>query len=539
MALDGVDFRLFPGRGARPDGRERRRQVHPDQGADRRLRHRRRRRSRSTASRCASPARCRPSTAGVSTVYQEVNLCANLSVAENIFIGREPRRLGRIQLGAMRRGAAEALLARRPRHRRRAPLLGTYSLAIQQMVAIARAVDIDAKVLILDEPTSSLDAAEVEQLFAVMRRLQGRGHRDPVRLALPRPGLRDLRPDHRAAQRPAGRRVPDRRAAAGRAGREDDRQGARRRSSALEEQAERSPPTLEARRRCSRRDGLGRNGRDRAVRPRPSTTARSSAWPACSAPAAPSSPGCCSAPTAPTRAARRVDGSRSRCAPRAPRWTHGIAFCSENRRTEGARRRADRAGEHHPRPAGRPRLDPADPAREQDELVDKYIKALDIRPADPEQPVRNLSGGNQQKVLLARWLITEPQLLILDEPTRGIDVGAKAEIQQLVVSSSPTAAWRCCSSPPSWRRCCGSATRSRCCATGTWSRELANDRRADDGRDLRHADHRAAERAHDHASRTGCSGRCWSWSLLLVGNVLFTPTLLLDRACRTATSTAA
>ena len=73
------------------------------------------------------------------------------------------------------------------------------------------------------------------------------------------------------------------------------------------------------------------------------------------------------------------------------------------------------------------------PRKRQDELVDKYIKALSIRPANPELPVRNLSGGNQQKVLLARWLITEPRLLILDEPTRGIDVGAKAEIQRLVV----------------------------------------------------------------------------------------------------------
>ncbi|WP_407923877.1 ATP-binding cassette domain-containing protein [Actinoplanes derwentensis] len=115
---------------------------------------------------------------------------------------------------------------------------------------------------------------------------------------------------------------------------------------------------------------------------------------------------------------------------------HGIAFSSENRRTEGiigdlsVRENiilALQATRGWTRPI---------PRKKQDEIVEKYIKALQIRPADPERPVRNLSGGNQQKVLLARWLITEPRLLIIDEPTRGIDVGAKAEIQKLVAELS-------------------------------------------------------------------------------------------------------
>ena len=112
--------------------------------------------------------------AGVSAVYQEVNLCPNLSVAENIYIGREPRRRGRIQWRAVRSNAAEAL-ARVDVHVDVSALLSTHSLAVQQMVAIARAIDISADVLILDEPTSSLDQGEVDQLFAVIRQLTSQG----------------------------------------------------------------------------------------------------------------------------------------------------------------------------------------------------------------------------------------------------------------------------------------------------------------------------------------------------------------------------
>src|SRR5262249_15230751 len=112
--------------------------------------------------------------AGISTVYQEVNLVPTLSVAENLYIGREPRRLGMIRWREMRRRAREVLERLNIRIDVRRDL-GEYSIAIQQMVAIARAVDVSAKLLILDEPTSSLDAGEVEQLFSLMRRLKGEG----------------------------------------------------------------------------------------------------------------------------------------------------------------------------------------------------------------------------------------------------------------------------------------------------------------------------------------------------------------------------
>ena len=132
----------------------------------------------------------------------------------------------------------------------------------------------------------------------------------------------------------------------------------------------------------------------------------------------------------------RIDGEAATL--RTPRagLDHRIAFCSENRKTEGLVEEltvrenivlALQASRGWARPLSR---------RRQDEIAARYIETLDIRPADPEAKVGNLSGGNQQRVLLARWLITEPRLLILDEPTRGIDIGAKTEIQRLVTELS-------------------------------------------------------------------------------------------------------
>jgi simple sugar transport system ATP-binding protein len=367
---------------------------------------------------------------GISTLYQEINLCANLTVAENIFIGRQPRRLGRIQWGEVKRRSRD-LLRRLDLHIDVAALLGGYSVAVQQMVAIARAIDIEAKVLILDEPTSSLDPNEVAQLFRVIRQLKEQGiailfvthFLDQVyeisdRITVLRNGrlvgeypTRDL-PQIDLVARMLGKElaVLDR----------------------LEKQPKRS---LEASKPVIAATDLGRKG---SVAPFSLTIHRGEVVGLAGL-----------LGSGRTEVARllfgadRADHGQVRVAgepatirnPRAA-MAHDIAFCSENRRTEGlvedltVRENivlALQAVRGWARPI---------PRRRQDELVEKYIRALRITPADPDLPTRNLSGGNQQKVLLARWLITEPRLLILDEPTRGIDVGAKAEIQRLVVELS-------------------------------------------------------------------------------------------------------
>ncbi|MEO3745517.1 sugar ABC transporter ATP-binding protein [Plantactinospora sp. B5E13] len=371
--------------------------------------------------------------AGISTVYQEVNLCPNLSVAENIQLGREPRRLGAIRWAELRRHSSE-LVGRLGLDIDVTAPLGTYSLAVQQMVAIARAVDVSAKVLILDEPTSSLDAGEVAQLFRVMRQLKSEGvailfvshFLDQVyeiadRMTVLRNGR--LIGEYRVAELSplelVGRMIGKELATL------DELAEHSRRPLAT---VERGEPVVDARE-------LGRDG---AVAPFSLTIHAGEVVGLAGL-----------LGSGRTEVARllfgadradhgslRIDGAEVSL--RNPRnaMGHRIAFCSENRRTEGLVEEltvreniilALQAARGWSRPI---------PRRRQDELVDRYVRALDIRPADPEARVGHLSGGNQQKVLLARWLITEPRLLIVDEPTRGIDVGAKAEIQRLVVELS-------------------------------------------------------------------------------------------------------
>ncbi|WP_433385730.1 sugar ABC transporter ATP-binding protein [Micromonospora sp. KLBMP9576] len=375
----------------------------------------------------------RATAAGVSTVYQEVNLCPNLSVAENVFIGREPRRLGAVRWGEVRR-RARTLLARLDLDLDVSAPLGTYSLAIQQMVAIARAIDIRARVLILDEPTSSLDAGEVARLFRIMRQLRDQGiailfvthFLDQVygiadRVTVLRNG--GLVGEYPIAELPQ--------------------------LTLVEKMIGKELDVLDGIEEQSRRDGtapgqgapllavsnLGRSG---AVEPFSLTIHAGEVVGLAGL-----------LGSGRTEVARllfgadradggqvSVDGVATGLRNPAQAVGHGIGFCSENRRAEGIV--ADLSVRENmilAMQAARGWLRPV-PRRRQDELVERYIRALSIRPSDPDVPVRNLSGGNQQKVLLARWLITEPRLLILDEPTRGIDIGAKTEIQKLVTRLS-------------------------------------------------------------------------------------------------------
>ncbi|MFG2101007.1 sugar ABC transporter ATP-binding protein [Micromonospora echinaurantiaca] len=431
-ALDDVDFRLFPGEvhalmGENGAGKSTLIKVLTgvydiDEGA-----------ITLAGEQVAFAGPMQAAAAGVSTVYQEVNLCTNLSVAENIFIGREPRRLGAVRWGEMRRRARE-LLARLDLDLDVTAQLGTYSLAVQQMVAIARAIDVRARVLILDEPTSSLDAGEVAQLFRIMRQLRDQGiailfvthFLDQVyavadRITVLRNGA--LVGEYRTGELPQFSLVEKM------IGKELD---------VLERLDEQQKRTAANRSGAAPLVDVAELGRKGAVAP---FSLRIHAGEVVGLAGLLGS--------GRTEVARllfgadradhgqvTLDGGRVPLRSPVQAIDRGVGFCSENRRAEGVIPELSvRENMILAMQAARGWLRPV-PRRRQDELVEKYIRALSIRPANPDLPVRNLSGGNQQKVLLARWLITEPRLLILDEPTRGIDIGAKAEIQKLVLELS-------------------------------------------------------------------------------------------------------
>jgi galactofuranose transport system ATP-binding protein len=364
---------------------------------------------------------------GVSPIYQEINLVPFRSVAENIFLGREHRRYGLLDWGRMDAEAADLLRRFAVEIDVRKPLM-EFSTAIQQMVAIARAVSFKAQLVIMDEPTSSLDEREVAVLFDVMRRLRSEGvavifvgHRlDELYQVCDRVTvMRDGRTVMVSEMADIGK-LNLISAMLGR-----DLETVRARSTGFSAaHAAAGDVVLSA-------EGLriGNKVRDARVEVRERQIVGLAGL----------------LGSGRTEVARAVFGADPPDAGKievsgrpvslqepAEAITLGIGYCSEDRKADGIV--PDMSVRENMTLAILPRLTSmgiVDEARQR-EIVDKFMKRLAIKASSAEQKIRELSGGNQQKVLLARWLCTDPKLLILDEPTRGIDVGAKAEIQALI-----------------------------------------------------------------------------------------------------------
>jgi simple sugar transport system ATP-binding protein len=372
---------------------------------------------------------------GISTVYQEINLCPNLSVAENMFIGRQPMRFGRIHWKELNR-RAEVALGRLNIAIDVTQVLSSYSIAIQQMVAIARVLDLSSKILILDEPTSSLDETEVERLFGLIRKLRDQGlailfithfldqmYRISDRITVLQNGL--FCGEYRTAELPKldliakmlGKELSEFSYATEHAAKKTD--GPVRKE---------APNLLRIRQLGLRGSiapfdldlgegevlglaGLLGSGRTEMAK---LVFGIDSA----------------------DQGEVEVKGKKANVTSPRAAMAAGLGFCSEDRKTEGV------FGELTVREniilalQARRGMLKFIPHSKQLEIADELIRALTIKTPSAENAALQLSGGNLQKVMLARWLATHPAVLILDEPTRGIDVGAKLEIMELILNLS-------------------------------------------------------------------------------------------------------
>jgi galactofuranose transport system ATP-binding protein len=368
---------------------------------------------------------------GISTVYQEVNLCPNLTIAENILIGREPMKWGSIDWKAMN-ARARVILQGLDIDLDVTQTLGSCSVAIQQMAAIARALEVSsAKVLILDEPTSSLDAHETEQLFQVMGKLRSEGiaiifithfldqvYKIADRITVLRNGklvgtyLTTSLPRLELITKMIGRTLTE-----------------------LEDITKlklKSKENIQTE-GLLKAEGLGRTG---SIEPfnldlhAGEVVGLAGLLGSGRTEIAQLLFGV----DKPTDGLLSINGKSVEDYSPLRSIERGVALCPEDRKDAGI------VGEL----TVRENIILAMQAslgwikylsiQKQYEIADRFIKLLNIVTPSADQPVKNLSGGNQQKVILARWLATNPQLLIMDEPTRGIDVGTKAEIQKLVLS---------------------------------------------------------------------------------------------------------
>lgn len=364
---------------------------------------------------------------GISTVYQEITLCPNLSVAENMYIGRSNKIY---QNWKKMNEDADKILQNLDIPAKASQQLASCSIAVQQMVAIARAVDMDCKVLILDEPTSSLDEQEVTKLFGLMRDLKARGvgiifvthFLDQVYEVCDK--ITVLR-DGKLVGEYEIKDLPRVKLVAKMLGKELDDEADIKDESLVYEADESIPPVVEVEGLQSNAGikpfdfnirkgevngftGLLGSGRSECVRA--------------------------------IFGADRVTGGTVKKSGKVVKinkpldaMKQGIAYLPEDRKRDGI------VGDLSVRDniilaaqVLRGFFKPFSKAQA-NKFADEYIKLLEIKTASADTPIKSLSGGNQQKVILARWLLTHPEYLILDEPTRGIDIGTKVEIQKLVL----------------------------------------------------------------------------------------------------------
>lgn len=365
--------------------------------------------------------------AGISTVYQEITLCPNLSVAENMYIGREKNKLVNWK---KRNSEADKLLQSLDIPAKANQQLSSCSIAVQQMVAIARAVDMDCKVLILDEPTSSLDESEVEKLFRLMRDLKAKGvgiifvthFLDQVyevcdKITVLRDGklvgeyvIDDL-PRVQLVSKMLGKDL-------------DDMSDIKSEASVYEGEGA-GQDVFECTRLCSNAGikpfdfhiqkgevngftGLLGSGRSECVR-------------------------AIFGADHVTGGTVKKNGKTVKISKPIDAMKNGIAYLPEDRKIDGIV--ADLSVRENIILALQVMKGFFKPftKAQANKFADEYIKLLGIKTASADTPIKSLSGGNQQKCILARWLLTNPEYLILDEPTRGIDVGTKIDIQKLVL----------------------------------------------------------------------------------------------------------
>ena len=369
---------------------------------------------------------------GISTVYQEINLCPNLSVAENIYIGREPKKFGRIDWKTMNKKSSELLKNLNIMIDVTKPL-SNFSVAIQQMVAIARAVDISSKVLILDEPTSSLDEQEVEKLFFVMRKLKESGigiifvthfleqvYKISDRITVLRNGClvgeyeTEKLPSVELVELMIGKEIED---LAKLSKEEND-----------EENNEKKEIVIDAK-------GLGHTG---TIHPfdlkihKGEVIGLSGLLGSGRSELARAIYGA----DKPDQGELYFKEKKLQINTPLDALKSGMAYLPENRKEEGIIEDLSVRENIIIALQARRGMFKVISRKEQEEFADKFIDLLQIKTSSRDVPVKQLSGGNQQKVILGRWLLTNPDFLILDEPTRGIDVGTKTEIQKLVLKFS-------------------------------------------------------------------------------------------------------